>query len=360
MKRIQLLKLEQPIGRFYLGKLNINDLLNICNLSNNENNYDRFFDKNKISKISKYCSEKDATFPNNIILTINFDKYTENVHIVKGDDLYFLEFDENLHDFAEIVDGQYRILGLKNALYDKEQFDFSFDIPFVLMPNLLSTDMASIYLDVNSNQKQENSSFIYKIFGLSQNRSILKTCHSIVKTLQNDNSSPLYGHIRMLVNLDEKYRMISQSIFANMLTELFCNDLQTDERILNEGKNLSDIDDEKLIFRLLFKNNQDEIIYKILFNYFSGIKDVFDKEWGNVDQYIILTEVGIGGILKFLPSIFALGLKEKKLSTSFFIEKFTQIHTKIGNDFFIKLKYNNNRSDIINQISNGLEIALND
>lgn len=361
MKKIQLFQLEQPIGFFYLGKLDIKDLLSICGGTSNLANYDRYFDKFRIAKIIKYSSENDATFPNTIILTVNFEKYKDIVHIVKDNNLYFLEYDENCQGFAEIIDGQYRIIGMEKALChsDNKQLERSFDIPFVIMPNLTTTDMASIYIDINSNQKQENNLLIYKLFGLNQNRSIQKTCHIIVKTLQNDKNSPLYGNIKMLVTLEEKYRMISQGGFSKMLVDLFSIDLDSDERLLKEEKVLSDKEEEKLIFRLLFKNNQDDIIYKILFNYFTSIKNVFEKEWNDKDKYILLTEVGIGGMLKFLPELFDIGLKEKKLSLSFFVEKFTQISTKIDNDIFLKLKYEDiNYTDIKEYIFNSLKSAL--
>lgn len=191
--RIPLIKIEQPIGTFYISALNAEILCRITTVERREygkNNLpnegvQRAISIKRVNEIAKYTNDPDATFPTPIIISVN-----DTVTNVLGND--YFEFDEN-SVIGEIIDGQHRVEGLK-----KSQKISQFTLPIILMFDLLEEDKAYVFSIINSKQTQVTKSLIYDLFSLSENRSPQKLPHELARLLNSDEESPFIGDLRCL------------------------------------------------------------------------------------------------------------------------------------------------------------------
>ena len=191
MHKICVFEIEQPIGTFYVGKIKSDTLISITKTVRRTENegIQRELSEKRARDISKYCEDPDATFPTPIILAVNesdIENFSTNIPGV-----YELSFDDD-YAFAEIIDGQHRIEGIKLAK------DFVTDLLVVLMFDLTEEEKAYVFSTINSTQTKVDKSLIYDLFDLSQSRSPYKTCHEIARILNSDQDSPFYGRLKML------------------------------------------------------------------------------------------------------------------------------------------------------------------
>lgn len=187
--------------------------------------YQRQLNMGRVKKIGEYIKEfvgdKDnrqqtALFPSSIIIAIE-SEYIDLKDKVNGDIIdYDVPYD------TLIVDGQHRFFGMK-SLYDKLngtlslfQEDENQVIDFLriyhfnccILVNYDLYEQAKIFVDVNFYQKKVNKSWVYDIFGaqisdemitpnINKNSEIV-IAHSIVKYMNDKDTSVLNGYIKML------------------------------------------------------------------------------------------------------------------------------------------------------------------
>ena len=117
---IKMLEVEQPIGTFYIGKIETETLLKIYKINRRDSDTNvgiqRRLQDNRAKEIATYCESPDASFPTPIILAVNSKEIIMNLF----DGFITLSFSDETR-FAEILDGQHRIEGIKLAAqYPKE------------------------------------------------------------------------------------------------------------------------------------------------------------------------------------------------------------------------------------------------
>lgn len=311
-----LLEIEQPIGTFYYGKIKITELKKIAEVNrriNNKGTQRQIKDK-KIDDIAYYCNDPDAIFPTPIILNINCEETLEKI----SQDIYKIQLNENIK--AEIIDGQHRFEGIKlSSLED-------IYLPIVVMFNLNDSEKAYIFSTINNNQTKVDKSLIYDLFGVAKERSPYKTCHEIARMLNTDPQSPYCGKIKMLEKRQNEEESLSQGTFVTHLLKLITSQANKDTI---DSKNHNEIlDNNNYVFRKYYKNNQDEVIAKILINYFSAAKNVFIKEWTG-DDYILTKTTGYSGMMRALKVLIPKGEKEANLSQEFFQKIFENFRDKL-------------------------------
>ena len=316
-KQIILFPVEQPVGIFYIGKILTSDLLKIYYVNRRAISNDgiqRDVSHDRITQIKYYLEEPDAIFPTSIVLNIS----SSNINITQKQlsesvDAIVLEYDDENKEIAEVIDGQHRIIGLDNKSNSMKE------LPIVVLFDLTQEDKAHIFSVINSNQRQVNKSLIYDLFELYQGPNPIKFCHNIVKALNNDKNSPLFSRIKMLGKKNGANETVSQALFIDCLIKLVSSDPNEEIRIIKKTNQIPIINKDNLIFRSFFVNEQEAVLYRILFNYFTAIYQVFTKEWFDIDNRFILTKsTGVGALLKALPEAYKEGLKRKNLSVNFF------------------------------------------
>lgn len=324
--RLSLLEISQPVGTFYVGKINSNELIKITKTirRKDETGIQRELSKKRVKEIAKYCEDPDAAFPTPIILSIKEDDVKSIKKSELVDDIFELVYSDN-SDFAEILDGQHRVEGIKEAK------DYNFELMVVIMFDLTEEEKAYIFSTINSNQTKVDKSLIYDLFALSKDRSPYKTCHEIARIMNSDKNSPFYQKLKMLGKKGNETAVLSQGTFVTYLSKLITNKPQEDMINIKKGKKLEP--NSKFILRKYFNDERDDIILKLLYNYFGAVKEVFQEEWNDSDSYILSKTTGYGALIKAFEDFYHEGMKEKRLTKEFFKEKLTNSR---------ELLYNNN------------------
>lgn len=322
MMKINLMSIIQPIGTFYLGVLPAKVIGSITTVkqrkydheSQSFNGIQRTDINWRINEISEYCSDPDATFPTPIIIAVKEDAY----YNLEGESF---EFNEN-EILGEIIDGQHRILGLK----DSKHID-NFDLPVIFMFSLTEEEKAYVFSIINSKQTKVSMSLIYDLFELSSNRSPQKTCHEIAKLLNADENSPFYTRLKMLGKKQSEFESLSQGSFVKYLLSLISKNPDQDLRDIKQNKKL--IDDPDTPLRYYFINNHDDIIYRILLNLFNALKEIFEEEWNNPDIYILSKTTGYGAVLMAFKELYEFGNAKDDLSIKIFKKVFNNFKSDL-------------------------------
>lgn len=327
---IDLLKVQQPIGEFYIGVIDAKTLVNtviIEQRSKNNNFFQRDDNPKRVSEIAFYSEDPDATFPTPIIIAVNIN---ESTHISFDSNNNKLTFNEK-EILGSAIDGQHRLLGLK-----KSQKKDSFSLPVVIMFDLDEWEKAYVFATVNSNQKQVQSSLIYDLFDIIETkyRSPEATCHILAKTFNSSIDSPFYNRVKMLGKKLDNKQFLSQGTFAKTIQNLLISkDPQQDAINIKNGNILKE--DLSRPLRKYFIRNEDEVIYKILSNYFNAIKEVFELEWDNPDDreikkstgieiekgYILTRATGYSALIRLFVYLVEEAFKNKTLTKEFFKNK---------------------------------------
>lgn len=315
MMKIKYLSVKQPIGDFYLTSMEASVLSKIADATERGEHPDavqREQSKSRIKEISEYCSDPDATFPTPIIVAVN------SASKVSIDDDY-IYLDEN-GIVGDVIDGQHRLEGLK-----KSQYINNFQLPVVFMFDLEPYQRAYVFSIINSKQTRVNMSLIYDLFALSKTRSPYKTCHEIARALNKESKSPFYRRLKMLGKKEKNQELasLSQGTFIKYFLELISKNPDSDSRNIKTGTKLNN--DDSLPLRGYFIDDKDPVIHKIMFNLFSAVRDVFEKEWAEPENYILSKSIGFGAIIKIFPTLYQLGINNHDLSQEFFRSQFSII-----------------------------------
>lgn len=291
--------ISQPIGEFYLTAIPAEVLLSVVTvkerrLTRNDDGVQRKLNQKRVSEIAMYATDPDATFPTPIILACT----SEKIFIEKNS----LGFDPGTI-IGEVIDGQHRVLGLVEAHKNDAGILSRFVLPVVVMLDLEPYEKAYVFSTINSKQTPVPRSLIYDLFDLSETRSPYKTCHEIARTLNGSESSPFFCGLKMLGTRVQETEYLTQGSFVGNLVKLISKKPQADEISVKSG--LSPSPDETLPFRKYWLMDKDEVIVRILENYFGAIRDQFPEQWNypTADRYILRKTVGFAGLLLALQAI---------------------------------------------------------
>ena len=332
---------EQPIGQFGLGVLNaqeIFDYSDIDRLKVNpvtleiEGGPQRNLSSKRVSDIADYAKTLDATFPTPIILSLNPKFYSldsdrkilkiyrtieekanaESIRIFKG---------PKDNKPATIIDGQHRIVGIIKSGIAKQYM-----LPVVFVFNSTEEENAMIFAIINGKQTKVSQSIIYQLYDVTEVRNPYKTAHYIAQAFNTDEESPYYRKLKMLgVRTPGSNEILSQGTFVKELLKHISKKPDMDFAFARARKKCSVW--EKCVFNKYFLDNKDELIYKILLNIFSAVKEVFPVEWEDQTHYILSKTTGFIGIMRAVPSLIGFGKRKeiKSLEKSYFIKVFMRL-----------------------------------
>ena len=109
-KEIKVIEITQPIGTFFIGKIDSSDLIKSSYVRPRGDNegIQRQTSIKREMEIESYCKDPDATFPTPIILSVDssFCKLKNNGTLI--------EYEDDKYIF-EIIDGQHRVGGIKRS-----------------------------------------------------------------------------------------------------------------------------------------------------------------------------------------------------------------------------------------------------
>ncbi len=291
------LKCKQPIGEFYIGIINHEDLITISFVDIRRlqtgseqreveiyTGIQRELSKKRVKEIGQYVNMVDATFPTGVILHI------DEKDIIKYDEpsgTMTIPFRDNV---AKVLDGQHRIAGLE--AYPKD--DNSFQINVTIFVGMELEDQAIVFATINKTQTKVNKSLVADLFEFATHRSPHKTAHNIVRALNQKEGSPFKDKIKILGTANDKEKeSITQATFSETLMKLYSKDFMADRDIYKRGKKPKKFNEKELIsrpLRNLFIDEQDATIAKIIWEYFKAIEIRWPKAWGLVEPEMILNK----------------------------------------------------------------------
>lgn len=307
------LKVQQPIGDFFIASLSAKEVLSICEkdvrrLAEEQRDFEKYLgiqrpvDPKRTKEIREYVSKVDATFPTTIILSVN-QKCAELIETANG--VYELnltpfvsedDYDENIemNKIARVLDGQHRLAGFTEK-DEQKRFDFvknydgNFDLTVAFFIGADLPRQANIFARVNLAQTKVNKSLVYDLLELEQNRSPLKTCHEIAKALDSSEKSPFYRRIKRLgvKTNNRENETITQAAFVESLVKFISPKPEEDRNDILKSHKLkwtTGSDLKKHPFRNMFINGRDTDITLIILNYFNAVKKRWPEAWKNIDK----------------------------------------------------------------------------
>jgi DGQHR domain-containing protein len=318
------LKINQPIGTYYLGVISFNELVQISyadirRLTDNDVDMylgiQRPLNPKRVEDIRAYVEAVDATFPTSVILAVDSEAATWNegdskltLSEVLSEDGTSLKI--SYDQIAKILDGQHRVAGLQTFTGK------TFDICVAIFIGVDLAQQASIFGTVNLAQTKVNKSLVYDLYDLSTSRSPQKTCHNVAVALNASPKSPLYHRIKRLgVATEGRFNeTITQATVVESLLQYISKKPNEDRYALMRKKKLSKVDtatENKLLFRNLFIDGEDEKIVKILWSYFTAVRDRWPDSWESTNPGNILPKTnGFRALMRFLGPAYLDCVKE--------------------------------------------------
>ena len=311
---IPVFEIEQPIGKFYFGKIDSVDLVNLCSKDLSDisaTQYDVFqrnLDLKRLPALKKYMEYSRASFPNGIVLTANLPFEYKNgfLTIARRRDAFF------------IIDGQHRVEALKYYHGSKK-----FEVCVVIFDTKDKDLRAELFTVINSEQKKVNPSVKINLKGNDSVDTPEKVVRRIAIALNDNFESPFYGRIRFG---DESYgrdnNKISLAAFAKPIISAIYNQdnsfLIKDDLIRNNNDR-SSIQDKYYSSKCLWKYyvaGKDKIIYLILLNYFTAFRDLFKKDWNSYNSLLLKT-TGYNAMFMLLVDLLNNGNKDFSYASIF-------------------------------------------
>lgn len=333
MKEIELkvIKVEQPIGTMYIGKIKGNELCSLAKadirkLYNNDDyiGIQRELDPIRVKNIKKYLHTGDASFPNSIILNLRSE------YVIEENDEY-LKITKDQNAFS-IIDGQHRLAGFENN-------EVAFEVIITIFIDLDDEQQALLFKTINSEQKKVNPSFKYDLEAYSSVKTPEKMVRELTLAFTIDQKSPWYGRIKMSGKRDRlsSKGVISQKAFADPIVKYIYNEEDRYEirdflnifKKENEKEDNFDIkgvfkedkyEQDKYIFWRFYINDREEVLYKILLNYFTALHDILKDDWEYSYNSVLTKTTGYNALMKLFKDVYFSLYKEKNFKAERFQE----------------------------------------
>jgi DGQHR domain-containing protein len=226
----------------------------------------------RIQSIKDYVLEGN-TFFNSFILNWN-----DNKHKVEIKDK-IISFDL-VASAAQAIDGQHRLAGLEDALEEDEAVGER-TVIVTLCLGLTTKQAATIFLNINTEQRPVPKSLLFDLFGETGNdpNHAINRARDIASQLNDDAKSPLYNLIKF-PGAPRGSGKIELSTFVTALKKGFESDGEFPKRKLKSLEHQA----------------------TVVNNYFSAIKNAYvaDKTWANSSQNPFLKAAGFNGAIDFL------------------------------------------------------------
>lgn len=279
--------------------------------------------RSRINEIAQYCHTPTAMFPTPIILS-GKSKYFKFKNSNKIDDTEFRNYESGIMEidvnsliidksFLSIVDGQHRLAGISaSGLSEK------FDLLAMFIFDTESYEDANIFSVINRNQKQVSKSLVYDLYGLTDEMTVEKFAHEIVKELNSSKLSLLQNKIKMLGYKDDTFgeiQLVSQGILVDRILPTLSSNYIKDNESLREGS-LLDTDDRRILRKYLIADdlNLAKIHLISFFNVWIEILKLYFT-----DDSILFKSVGFIAAFKVIEKLYI----ENKLEI-FKIDEITQ------------------------------------
>jgi len=309
------IKVQQPIGEFFVGVLDSKRLCEITHFDVRRILREREFEtylgiqrplnEKRVEEIEQYVQTVDACFPTAVILSVNANcaKYDEEKQLLTLSNYEDPEDAERTifyRQIAKVIDGQHRIEGLKN--YN----GLAFGVNVSIFVEIDVAEEAYIFSTVNLAQTKVNKSLAYDLFDLARSRSPQKLCHNIAVALDQDEKSAFYHRIKRLgVATEGRFsETLTQATFVEALIVYISDNPVRDRDIYIRGRvpvKAGAQESRHLIFRNMMIDKRDLKIADVLWNYFDAVRSRWPTAWNSTGYGLILNRTnGFRALMRFL------------------------------------------------------------
>jgi DGQHR domain-containing protein len=189
------------------------------------------------------------------------------------------------------LDGQHRLL----ALSAQTEKDLEIDVPAVLFDTLDARQTVELFVTINAKHTKLNPSHLISLAGRRLYADPYQAlAHDIIRHLNEEESSPLKGEIKIL---GVGKGRVSQASLADEMVDLFSNI----EKIGGANR-----------YKEFEQNGK-----RFFLNYFKAILAVFPKAWGG-RKYSIKAGAALRAFIRVSPDIMARSRELKKDSFDYF------------------------------------------
>ncbi|PLR41166.1 DGQHR domain-containing protein [Chimaeribacter californicus] len=354
--RLPALKIIQPLGEFYVASISAETLLEVSytikaeilddedeassgylgGVINKLVGNQRKRTPKRLEEIRAYTETIDASFPNSIILGVNYHEdggletnpeerwYIEKV----GNDFYNIVIPSS-KKLASIIDGQHRVFGFENSKAKSMELLCSvyLDLPLAYH--------ARIFTNININQKRVDKNLAYNLFQFDIEQGEPETWSPetlavyFARVLEKDADSPFKGKIKLGVENSSSSTSISMASIIDGILSLITNNPKSDRELLHtkkigDGRNRTMLSRVKsnAPLRELYIKSQDKTIFNIINDFFLiinkylGRYKVFNKTLG-VHATFDFLKIILNKNIKFTPSM-AILCSKVNFNDSFF------------------------------------------
>ena len=251
-------------------------------IGESESAYQRPVIRKKIDELAAYYREcKDAAtlpaIPGAVIITS--EKRFTFTPVAGHHDLGLLQIPEE-HGVLRVLDGQHRLLAL-HALNQQGE-NVGIEVPAVLFDSLDARQIVELFVTINAKHTRLNPSHIISLAGRKlypdPNQAL---AHDVIRSLNEDQSSPLTGEIKMLGTGRGR---VSQAPLAEEIVDF----LEAVEK-LGGGARLSEIRNGAKRFFL---------------NYVKALSTTFPQAWVG-RKYSIKTGAALRAFIRVAPDVMA-------------------------------------------------------
>lgn len=370
--RFQAIKVQQPIGTFYVVSLKASFLLDVCysveaklkladdvekpkwafwekdlQIKNIEGSQ-RPIQSKRLEEIRKYSEEINSTFPNSIILGANYREdgtYEKDeakqwkVEVDSSTGCLYLEIPDSDLSLASIIDGQHRLYGLE----DSKNVDM--DLICSVFLELPVPFHADIFTKINMNQKPVNKNTIYNLFQFDMQQGDISTWSPetfavyFARVLQEEAGSPLKGKMKLGISNSEATTTISMASIVDGILSLISSKPSEDRSLMN-GKRLKDRKRELLrnirrdssCLRSEYINGEDKTIFDIVYGFFVAVEKYI---WNKSQNTVFYRTIGITALFDYLKEIIKRN-PEEHFEGEFFDQFFERIDCVNFEDGYFK------------------------
>jgi DGQHR domain-containing protein len=282
----------QPGAAFYACVVRAQDIvgrLEIRRRSQDPNaGLQRDENRQRVRDVAKYARERNAVFPTPIIVSAS----SEIVRLRGG----MLCIPRSGGIIGHVLDGQHRLLGLRELTADELG---EFDLLVVFAFDIDTYSEATIFSTINGTQRQVSKSLMYDLFSLKDGRSVEKTCHEIVRSLNDDDKSPFYRRIKLLGKKVSETETLSQAAFVDQIAR----------QVRTCG-----------ILKRYFDAGEDWVIRKLVSNCFAAIQTAQHRTPASFPEDYFFRTTGFGGVAQSLGDLVRAGAERKDMSESWFLD----------------------------------------
>ena len=325
--RLPVAKVEQPIGDFYVGRMDARRLLAISYTEIRrfiEGTQDKIAgiqrerSEGRIKQIKQYVNLDYATFPTSIIIAV--EPECVEIEAVSDDleDIFILELspfgdptdDDHipLRKIAFIIDGQHRVAGLEGLVDGRE-----FDVNVSIFVGASDADKAEIFARVNQAQTKVNQSLVVDLASYFEERGPVKFAHEVVLAMNGDEEGPLFDKVKRLGKADPgkgQVQTLAQATVVKPIVDYISANPEAERNRRYRGIFRSRREPNawrRHIFQPFFDAEDDSGVFLCLSNYFDAVKAHWPEPWDNPSAragLILNRTTGYAALMRFLRQVY--------------------------------------------------------